>query len=141
MTIALGAAAFAAPAETAGSVSASKGLQLNGQPVPVAGTKSWPVSAGDDLRSDATPAVLTLKDGSKIVLGKNSQAKVEEGTVRLVSGTMQYAMSQGSKVQVAVKGDVLSARTGLASTVTNPVAPVITVVKAEDLTPVSRRQP
>lgn len=130
-------------AEAAGNVSATKGLQLNGQAVPVAGTKSWPVAAGDVLASDATPAVLTMKDGSKIVLGKKSQAKLDNGTVRLLSGTMEYTLAERSTLQVAVKGDALTARTGVASTTGSQVAParVSPTVTTEALPPVSRRQP
>jgi len=139
--LALGTVALAA--DTAGMVSATKGMQLNGKSVPVAGTKSWPVDAGDVLKSDAAPVVLKMKDGSKIILGKNSQAKLEAGTVRLLDGTMQYELAQQSTLQVAVKGDVLSARTGLASTVVAPVAPaaISSTVATEVIPPVSRRKP
>jgi hypothetical protein len=138
------AGAALSAAEMAGSVSAAKGLQMNGQAVPVAGTKSWPVASGDVLKSDAAPAVVTMKDGSKLILGKNSQAKLENGTVRLLDGTMQYELAQQSKLQVAVKDEVLPARTGLASTVAAPVAPVVTTQAAEVVVappPVSRRKP
>lgn len=130
-------------AEMSGTVSAAKGLQMNGQVVPVAGTKSWPVGSGDVLKSDAAPAVVTMKDGSKLILGKNSQAKLENGTVRLLDGTLQYELAQRSTLQVAVKGDVLPARTGVASTVGAQVAPaaVTPTVTAETLPPVSRRKP
>ena len=143
MTAALLTAAAFAAGETAGSVTATKGLQLNGQAVPVAGTKSWPVTAGDVLASDATPAVLTMKDGSKIVLGTKSQAKLENGTVRLLSGTMEYKLAERSTLQVAVKGDALTARTGVASTLTGTPAPVrvTSAVTTEALPPVSRRFP
>lgn len=135
-------AAFAA-GETAGNVTAAKGLQLNGQAVPVAGTKSWPVAAGDVLASDATAAVLTMKDGSKIVLGTKSQAKVENGTVRLLSGTMEYKLAERSTLQVAVKGDALTARMGVASTTGSQVAPVVSTSTAttEDVPVISRRKP
>jgi hypothetical protein len=138
------AGAALSAADMSGTVSAAKGLQMNGQVVPVAGTKSWPVASGDVLKSDAAPAVVTMKDGSKLILGKNSQAKLEDGTVRLLNGTMQYELTQQSKLQVAVKNDVLPARTGLASTVAAPVAPVVTTQTAEVVAvppPVSRRKP
>jgi hypothetical protein len=124
-------------------VSATKGLQLNGKSVPVEGTKSWPVDAGDVLKSDAAPVVLTMKDGSKVILGKNSQAKLDNGTVRLLDGTMRYELAQQSTLRVAVNGDVLTARTGLASTAVAPVAPVAvsSVATTEVLPPVSRRKP
>jgi len=130
-------------ADTSGSVAAVKGLQLNGNSVPVEGTKAWPVEAGDELKSNAAPVVLTMRDGSKVVLGKNSRAKLEAGTIRLIDGTMQYQIAQESKLQVAVKGEVLPARSGVASTVVNPVAPAVvtTTAAAENLPPVSRRRP
>jgi hypothetical protein len=143
MTAALLTAAAFAAGETAGSVTATKGLQLNGQAVPVAGTKSWPVGTGDVLVSDATPAVLTMKDGSKIVLGTKSQAKVENGTVRLLSGTMEYKLAERSTLQVAVKGDALTARMGVASTTGSQVAPVVSTSTAttEAVPVISRRKP
>lgn len=132
-------------ADTAGSVSATKGLQLNGKSVPVAGTKSWPVAAGDELKSDAAPVVLTMKDGSKIVLGQNSTAKLEASTIRLVSGTMQYAMATQSSLQVAVKNEILPARSGVASTIPGAIPPariaVSPTASTEALPSVSRRLP
>lgn len=132
-------------ADATGSVSATNGLHLNGKAVPVAGTKAWPVSSGDELKSDAEPVVLTMKDGSRIVLGKNSTAKLDGSTVRLMTGTMQYALAGQSNLQVAVKSDVLSARAGVASTIPGsaqaaPVAVTPTAVKTA-LPPVSRRLP
>ena len=141
MAIFLSSAALVVAGDAAGTVSATKGLQLNGQAVPVAGTKQWPVSSGDELKSDAAPVVLTLNDGSRIVLGKHSQAKLEAGTVRLMTGTMQYELTQKSTLQVAVKGDVLQSRTGVASTVANQAGPVVQTPATVALPPVSRRQP
>lgn len=135
ITIVFLAGTTLAAAEMAGVVSASQGLQLNGRAVPVAGTRQWPVDTGDVLKSETAPVVLTMKDGSRIVLGQFSQAKLELGTVRLLTGTMQYDMAQRSTLQVAVKGEVLAARTGVASTgatstgatsaVARPVTPTI----------------
>ena len=128
-------------AEAAGTVDAAKGLQLNGQTVPVEGTRRWPVGTGDELKSDEAPVVLTMKDGSRIVLGKQTRAKLEAGTVRLLAGTMQYTLAAKSPLQVAVKSDVLTARTGLASTVSNPVAPVAPVMQLEPLAEASQTLP
>ena len=141
MAILLSSAALAAAGDAAGTVSATKGLQLNGQAVPVAGTKQWPVRSGDELKSEAAPVVLTMRDGSRIVLGKHSQAKLEAGTVRLMTGTMQYELTQKSTLNVAVKGDVLQSRTGVASTVANQAGPVVQTPSTEELPPVSRRKP
>jgi len=128
--------------ESLGQVSAAKGLEMNGQAVPVAGTKEWPVGAGDELRSDAAPVVLTMRDGSRFVLGAKSQARVEAGLVRLVSGTMQYELGQRSELRVAVKNEVLPGRTGLATTVANPVTPVAArQTAAAEALPISRRRP
>ena len=126
-----------AAGESTGTVTASKGLQLNGQAVPVAGTRAWPVTTGDVLQSDTMPVVLTMKDGSKIVLGKGSQAKLEAKTVRLLAGTMQYTLAQSSTLQVAVKGEVLTPRSGVASTVGNPVVPNASAVATSEAVAVS----
>jgi len=112
-------------------------LQLNGQAVPVAGTKVWPVTTGDTLQSDTMPVLLTMKDGSKIVLGKRSQAKLEAKTVRLLTGTMQYTLAQASTLQVAVQGDVLTPRSGVASTVRNPVTPDASAIATSEAVAVS----
>lgn len=131
-----------AAGQSVGKVSAAKGLEMNGQTVPVAGTKEWPVGAGDELRTDAAPVVLMMKDGSRFVLGAKSQAKVEAGVVRLVSGTMQYQLAPRTDLQVAVKSDVLAGRMGLASTVANPVTPVAAPRAAAETTlPISVRRP
>lgn len=128
---ALGLSSLLGAAEAAGSVAAAEGLQLNGQDVPVAGTRQWPLAAGDELQSKEAPLVLTMKDGSRVVLGKQSRAKVEAGVVRLLAGTMQYALAPKSGLQVAVKSDVLAARTGLVATSGRPVAPVVSAPALE----------
>jgi hypothetical protein len=143
LSLVLGISTMLTGAEAAGSVEAVKGLQMNGQTVPVEGTKSWPVAAGDELKSEGAPVVLTMRDGSRIVLGKNSRAKVEAGTVRLVSGTMRYDVAANSALRVAVKDEVMTARTGVVSTVGNAAAPAVASQQAaaEALPPVSRRKP
>jgi hypothetical protein len=142
-------------AEVTGKVSAVKGLHLNGESVPVSGTTSWPVGAGDELRSENAPVVLQLKDGSRVVLGRNSQARLEEGVVRLVRGSMEYEMTRESRMQVAAREELIPARSGA---VTAPAAggPVsvkntgtvgatakatVVTTTASTLPPVSRRRP
>lgn len=140
----LSVSAMMAGSEAAGSVQAAKGLELNGQTVPVAGMKSWPVAAGDELKSGGAPLVLTMKDGSRLVLGRHTRAKVESGLVRLLSGTMEYELALQSALQVAVNGSVLAARTGVASTIGNPatMTPTVTpMITTEALPAVSRRRP
>ena len=108
----VGGVSLAAATELRGTAASVAGLHVNGAAVPVAGTKTWPVMAGDEIKSSAAPVVLTLKDGSKIVLGANSAAKFEttaagRESVRLVNGSMQYQMSAEATTQLVVNNQLL----------------------------------
>ena len=108
----VGGMALAAGTEQRGTAASVDGLQVNGAAVPAAGTKTWPVMAGDEIKSSAAPVVLMLKDGSKIVLGANSAAKFEttaggQESLRLVNGTMNYQMSTEAKTQLVVNNQPL----------------------------------
>lgn len=110
--ILVGGMAFAAGTEQRGTAEGVAGLQVNGAAVPVTGTKAWPLMAGDEVKSSSAPVVLTLKDGSKIVLGANSGAKFEttangRESLRLVNGSMRYQMSQEAKTQLVVNNQPL----------------------------------
>jgi len=119
--ILVGGLALAAGAEMRGTAVSVAGLHVNGSAVPVAGTKTWPVMAGDEIKSSAVPVVLTLKDGSKIVLGANSAAKFEttaggRESLRLVNGSMQYQMSADARTQLVVNNQPLVVTPGATGT-------------------------
>lgn len=117
----VGGVMLAASAEQRGTAAASAGLQVNGTAVPTTGAKTWPVMAGDEIRTTGAPTVLTLRDGSKIMLGANSAAKLETTSggaesLRLVSGGMQYQMSTEAKTQLVVNNQPLVVTPGATGT-------------------------
>lgn len=112
---------MAASAEQRGTAATSAGLHVNGTAVPTTGAKTWPVMAGDEIRTAGSPTVLTLRDGSKIVLGANSAAKLETTaggaeSLRLVSGGMRYEMSAESRTQLVVNNQPLVVTPGATGT-------------------------
>jgi hypothetical protein len=118
----VGGIALAAGPETRGTAASVAGLQINGAAVPVAGTKTWPVMAGDEIKSPAAPVLLTLKDGSKILLAPNSVAKFEttangRESFRLVNGSMNYEMSSAARTQLVVNNQPLVVTPGAAGAV------------------------
>ncbi|MGJ5813064.1 hypothetical protein [Paludibaculum fermentans] len=99
---AVGAMAWAAgPVATASS---GEDFSLKGAVAPVAGVPSYPVMAGDEIRSGGAATVLRFKDGSKVTLAPHAAARVEDSgsqvAVRLLSGGGAYSFSQGSSVQL-----------------------------------------
>ena len=112
---------LAAGAEQRGTAATSAGLHVNGAAVPTTGAKTWPVMAGDEIRTAGAPTVLTLRDGSKIVLGANSAAKLETTasgaeSLRLVSGGMRYEMSAEARTQLVVNNQPLVVTPGATGT-------------------------
>jgi len=121
LVLLVGGTMLAAGAEQRGTAVAAAGLQVNGNAIPTTGAKTWPVMAGDEIRTAGAPTVLTLRDGSKIVLGANSAAKLETTaagaeSLRLVSGGMQYTMSNEAKTQLVVNNQPLVVTPGATGT-------------------------
>lgn len=126
-------------AEPGGSAVPVTGLSVNGAAVPGTGAKSWPVRAGDEVRTAGAPTVLTLRDGSKVMLGANTAVRLDAASgggesLRLVSGGMRYTMSSEARTQLMVDGKELPAAPGSTGTVgqmpaqslSTPVTPMLT---------------
>jgi len=64
-------------AQQVGTISAPGPFLLKGAKVDPKGVPSWPVSAGDEIATDAVGVTITFTDGSKITLQPHSKAKVE----------------------------------------------------------------
>lgn len=110
-----GMAAWAADA--GGTAVPVRGMSVNGTAVPETGAKSWPVRVGDEVRTAGAPTVLTLRDGSKVVLGANTAVRLDAASgggesLRLVSGGMRYTMSSQARTQLVVEGKALAAGPG-----------------------------
>lgn len=117
-------------AEPGGSAVPVTGLSVNGAAVPGTGAKSWPVRAGDEVRTAGAPTVLTLRDGSKVMLGANTAVRLDAAagggeSLRLVSGGMRYTLSSQARTQLVVDGKSLAAvpgSTGTAGQMMTPAA-------------------
>jgi hypothetical protein len=85
-------------------VRSSSPFVLDGTMVPVAGMSSYPITAGDEIVAGTAPAVITFADGSRVVLEKNSKARIEsEGkntVLRLAAGSGTYRLSSGSRLRL-----------------------------------------
>ena len=148
----VGGVSLAAGTELRGTAASVAGLHVNGAAVPVAGTKTWPVMAGDEIKSSAAPVVLMLKDGSKIVLGVNSAAKFEttaggRESLRLVNGSMNYQMSADARTQLVVNNQPLVVTPGATGTAGMGAADTLPKLGAQapkavtsTLPPLSRRK-
>ena len=127
-----------------GEVSATEGLQLNGQAVAREGVRQWPVQSGDELRT-AAPTVVRLRDGSRLVVGAGSQVRLEGAVVRVLRGSMRYELGAKSRAQIAVSGQMLTARQGVAAVggaaAPSVTAPAVSEAKPPSVPPISRRKP
>lgn len=141
------AVSLALAAGPVGTVSSKDAFRLRGKTVPAAGVPSWPVMAGDELATEQGPATLQFKDGSRVVLGKSSKARLEEAEgsliLKLIDGSMKYSMSAKSAIRLEVAGKPLAYEPGKEGTVSASTAPMSGAfadrVKTADLPPVSGR--
>lgn len=96
------------PALSAGPVariSCTDTFQLRGATVPAGGVTGWPLLAGDQIRTGKAPAVITFRDGSRVVLGKESRAALQQAghslRVRLDEGALSYQVRANSGLSVS----------------------------------------
>jgi len=139
--------AVALAAGPVGSISSKDAFRLRGKSVPVAGVPSWPLMAGDELATDQGPATLQFRDGSRVVLGKASKAKLEDSegvlVLRLLEGSMKYTMAPKSSMRILAADRPVTyepGKEGSLSVGSGPATGAFTGnVKTADLPPVSGR--
>jgi hypothetical protein len=133
-----GGALFGGPVAT---ISSSGTFELRGVEVKVDGVPSWPMLAGDDVRTTNAPALIQFRDGTRVTLAEKSQAKVEksgEGLVlRLRTGSMEFNIASGSTLKVFNADMPVAAAAGVTRTTTTGSRLAVTVTS----TVVSRRPP
>jgi hypothetical protein len=118
------AAAFGAygarASHTVGSVRSSSSFRLSGTTVPVEGTRSWPVVAGDEIVAGPAPATLELSDGSRVSLAAEARVKIEaqkgRTTVRLLDGALQYQLSDTATTDLYNRSERARASSGTLTT-------------------------
>jgi hypothetical protein len=101
-----GLAACTWAASPLGSASSTQPFDLNGSTVPMAGVPSWPVAAGDVIATHSAPATIEFRDGSRVVLAENSQARIEakagKSVFRLLQGSGEYSLAAHPSLSVFV---------------------------------------
>jgi hypothetical protein len=60
-----------------GSVSSAELFDLKRSTVPPAGAPAWPVAGGDLIANHSAPATIEFRNGSRVILAENSQARIE----------------------------------------------------------------
>ena len=116
----LGIAGLAFAADSIGTVSSSAPFELSGVAMRADGVSSWPIVAGDEVRSINAPVIIRFQDGSRITISEQSRlVLVRTGSTlsaNLMSGQAQFNLTQESSLQVFNLGWRSVARSGSIST-------------------------
>jgi ferric-dicitrate binding protein FerR (iron transport regulator) len=106
-------------AETVANITSSGTFALRGVPVKTQGIPSWPMVLGDELATDKSVASIRFVDGSVVTLAQNSKAQVtkKDGklTLRLVNGSMQFKLAEGSGLVLTNNNQPVSGVSGSVS--------------------------
>ena len=126
----LAASTLLSAAQPVASATSNAPFTLHGTEVDTVGTPTWPVMEGDEIVSGPKPVTLNFKDGSRLMLQKNSKAKVTavKGAVVLdmIAGAVLVAtLTSKSKVVVASQSQPIAATQGQVIPAT-PATPVDT---------------
>ena len=93
-----------ATAAPIGSVSGD-GIEISGVRPPARGVTSWPLLVNDDLRVHTGTALVTLRDGSKLLLAPGTRVILsgsgKAAGIRLLTGQAYFQLSARSAVTVA----------------------------------------
>jgi hypothetical protein len=82
----------------------SEAFAIAGRTVPKAGIGSWPVFAGERVQSQNASVLLSLRDGSRVLLEKNSAAVLATSggktTLRVTKGAVSYRLSSSASLSL-----------------------------------------
>jgi len=117
----LALAGLAYSASPVATVTSSRSFELRGATVKPEGVPSWPVMAGDEIRTSSAPARIVFRDGSKVTLDAASAVRIEQTVgnvnVRLSSGSMDV-LSRSAALQVYQNSNSVSVTPGKLTKVT-----------------------
>ena len=89
------------------TVSSTESIVVSGINVPSNRVMSWPVSANDEIATQAAPAMVRFTDGTVVTLQRNSRMRLEQGPsgieVKMLSGSAMYDLKSHSTVSVGPK--------------------------------------
>ena len=108
------------------TVSSSGAFSLRGANVQTEGIPSWPLLAGDEIRTSSAPALVQFRDGSRITLAENSRARLEKTSnglaFRVVSGAGQFTLSPTTNLKIYSGDKLIPASAGVATaTLRSPI--------------------
>ena len=87
-----------------GTVGGKGSLEISGSPVNLTALSSLPLAPGDTIKTLSGSAIISLSDKSRVLLEKNSQAKVEGSgqnlSIYLLKGGLSYKMSPQSQIKI-----------------------------------------
>ena len=87
-----------------GTVRGKGSLEISGSPVNLTALSSLPLARGDTIKTLSGSAIISLSDKSRVLLEKNSQAKVEGSgqklSIYLLKGGLSYKMSPQSQIKI-----------------------------------------
>ena len=132
-------AAGLAAAQPIATVTAGRSVSVNGVDVSTQGIPTWPLVSGDEITTSNEPAIVTLNDGSRFMLEKNSKVKISrcsETVVEVFQGTLTYQFASGSKAQLCVLGRPLKPATMAQGTINieTPGRAVVRTVNQQSVT-------
>ncbi len=108
LSIALSVTVSAFGGSPIAAVTSPEPFELSGVTVPVRGVPSWPLVDGDEIATKDSEAVILFEDRSRVVLDKNTRAKLERKgnrtTVRLLTGGLKYSLATGSLLRLFALG-------------------------------------
>jgi ferric-dicitrate binding protein FerR (iron transport regulator) len=98
------------------AASSSSSFEIRGHMLNVAGVPSWPVLEGDTITALDSPVTLLFRDGSRVVLSQNSEARIgstDQGAVNLLRGAAVFHLSDSaSPAFLKNQGSLVSGKTG-----------------------------
>lgn len=102
LMILVAAGATLAAAVPVATVDSAVGFTLRGKAVPVSGAGGWAVFQGDQLATQKGSALLTFKDGSYVLVAKESSVQVmEKGgkvSLKVVKGEASYRLKAANSI-------------------------------------------
>jgi hypothetical protein len=113
-----------------GRVSSSGPLTLNGKAVPATAVASLPVTAGDEIATSSSAAMIYFADKSRATIAPNSKIKLESHNasvaLRIVSGSVDLKRAEGSRISLieAARTAALGTASGRPSPPPPPKPPV-----------------
>jgi FecR protein len=114
--LALAICAFRIPASDTvaalGSLAGTGSLLLNGIDVSIAGVLSWPFVSGDELATDAAPAVILLRDSNRVFLDPRTRVRIEQRggriAIDLLAGELYFSLQPNFALDFQASGHYIA---------------------------------